>query len=146
MIKVVRALAWVTFLAISATTLLPAGDRPHLAFTSHLAVTFDFDRAAAFLLLGLLLSIGYRRHWPIALGVAVASACGLEAAQLLTPDRDADIADAVVKTAGALAGFGIGSLLSKVSRPIEREIAKRISRYLSGKRRLRASPAPPARR
>ena len=120
MIKVVRALAWVTFLAISAATLSPAGDRPHLAFTP------DFDRAAAFLLLGLLLSIGYRRHWPIALGVAVVSACGLEAAQLLTPDRDADIVDAVVKTAGALAGFGIGSLLSKVSRPIEREIAKRI--------------------
>jgi VanZ family protein len=98
----VRTLAWIAFLAILATTLSPIDDRPHL--TTDPAV----ERSAAFFLLGLLFCIGYRRHWAVALGIVLVAAGGFEAAQLLTPDRHAEIADTVVKIAGGLVGFGAG--------------------------------------
>ena len=46
-------------------------------------------------------------------GVIVLGACGLEAAQLLTADRDGRIAEALVKAAGALAVVVIGLILHK---------------------------------
>ena len=100
-----RFLAWVTLLAILAMTLLPIGDRPHLTTDP------SVERAAAYFLLGLLFCIGYRQHWPIALGTVLVAAGGFEAAQLLTSDRDAEIADALVKITGGILGFGTGSLL-----------------------------------
>ena len=108
MIKIVRALAWITLLAIAVMTLSPIADRPHPTSDPHV------EKAAAFVLLGLLFFIGYRRSWPVALAVVLVAACGLEAAQLLTPDRDATIIDAFLKVAGAIAGFGIGLLLSNL--------------------------------
>ena len=105
----VRILAWVTLGAIFAMTISPIGDRPHLTAVPVI------ERTAAFFLLGLLFCIGYRRHWPVALGLVLVAACGLEAAQLLTPDRHAKVADVFVKMTGVVAGFGIGLLLPEVA-------------------------------
>ena len=101
----VRTLAWIAFLAILATTLSPIDDRPHL--TTDPAV----ERAAAFFLLGLLFCVGYRQRWPVALGIVLVAAGGFEAAQLLTPDRHAEVADTLVKITGGVVGFATGSLL-----------------------------------
>jgi VanZ family protein len=101
----VRTLAWVALLAILAMTLSPIDDRPHLATDP------SVERAAAFFLLGLLFCIGYRQRWPIALGIVLVAAGGFEAAQLLTPDRHAGVADTLVKIAGGVVGFGAGLLL-----------------------------------
>jgi len=81
-----------------------SNDRPHL--TSDPVV----ERAAAFFLLGLQFCIGYRQRWH-ALGIVLVAAGGFEAAQLLTPDRQAEVADAAVKVAGGLVGFGAGLFL-----------------------------------
>jgi hypothetical protein len=100
----IRTLAWVSLFAILAVTISPIADRPHLAGPT-------LERAGAFFLLGLLFCLGYRRLWPLALLVVSFAASSFEAAQLLTTDRHAEIADALVKASGGLAGLGIGLFL-----------------------------------
>jgi len=51
---------------------------------------------------------GYRRHRPLALINVLVAGTDLEAAQLMTTDRHAEIGDALVKTAGGIAGVGLG--------------------------------------
>ena len=52
----------------------------------------------------------YPRRTPIIIAIVVGSAFGLEALQLLTPDRHSRTIDALVKAAGGLGGIGIGRL------------------------------------
>jgi VanZ family protein len=111
----IRILAWVTLAGIFAATISPIKDRPDLAAPI-------VERAGAFFLVGLLFCLGYRRHWPLAVVVVLLAAISFEAAQLLTSDRHAEIADALVKTAGGMAGIGIGLLTRhKVERPSRRD-------------------------
>ena len=106
----IRTLAWVTLAAIVAATISPIQDRPDLAGPI-------IERAGAFFLLGLLFCVGYRRHWSLALIIVLVAGTGLEAAQLMTTDRHAEIADALVKTAGGIAGVGLGLLGRRVAEP-----------------------------
>lgn len=104
---VIRILAWAILLAILAATISPIDDRPHVASGPAL------ERIGAFVLLGLLFCLGYRRSWPLALIVVLVAAGGFEALQMLTPDRHDRLADALVKAAGGIGGVGIGLLLSR---------------------------------
>lgn len=105
----IRILAWAILLVIFVVTVSPIGDRPHLASGPSL------ERMAAFALLGLLFCLGYRRTWPLALGVVLMASVGFEAAQLLTPDRHARMADALVKAVSGVGGVGIGLLVTHFS-------------------------------
>lgn len=105
----IRTLAWAILLAIFLATVAPIAERPHLASGP------SFDRIAAFLLLGTLFCLGYRRSWPFALAIVLVAALGFEAVQLLTSDRHARFEDAMVKAAGGIVGVGIGLLISRLS-------------------------------
>lgn len=110
MLKIaIRILAWLVLLAIFLATVSPIAERPHLASGPSL------DRIAAFILLGMLFCLGYRRSWPFALAIVLVAALGFEAVQLLTPDRHARIDDALVKAVGGIIGVGIGLLVSRFS-------------------------------
>jgi hypothetical protein len=96
-------------LAIFLATVSPIAERPHLAPGP------SFDRIAAFVLLGVLFCLGYRRFWPFALAIVLVAALGFEAIQLLTPDRHARFGDALVKAFGGITGIGIGLLIGRIS-------------------------------
>ncbi|WP_202330004.1 VanZ family protein [Mesorhizobium sp. L-8-3] len=68
---------------------------------------------AAFILLGILFCLGYRRAWPFALAIVTVAAFGFEAMQMLTPDRHARLDDAVVKAFGGIIGVGIGLVVNR---------------------------------
>ena len=104
----VRMLAWIVLLAIFAATVSSIADRPHLTSGP------TGERALAFFLLGLFFCLGYRTRWSVSVLVVLFAACGFEAAQLLTPDRHAEVADAFLKIAGGIAGVAIG-LLSRAN-------------------------------
>jgi hypothetical protein len=94
---------WLVLLAIVVTTVSPIGLRPQLGYGA------GPERAGAFLLFGFLFSLAYRRYWLLSLCVVVAAAAGIEALQLITPDRHARLLDVLEKSAGggvgALAGY-----------------------------------------
>jgi hypothetical protein len=98
----VRIAAWVLVILIIAVTLVPIGLRP--------VVTADpsIERVAAYATAGLLMMLGYPRHWPWVLLGSVILAGGLEAAQTLTSTRHGRFDDFLVKAGAAL----VGSLLS----------------------------------
>jgi VanZ family protein len=52
--------------------------------------------------------MGYPKRTLIFIVLMIASAFGLEALQLLTPDRHGRVIDAVVKAAGGICGVGVG--------------------------------------
>ena len=102
MLSLVRVAAWLLVAAIVAVTLVPIGLRPVVTANP------GIERAAAYALAGLLLTLGYPRRWPwILLGV-VFLAGGLEAGQTLTGTRHGRFNDFLVKAAAALFGCLIG--------------------------------------
>jgi membrane associated rhomboid family serine protease len=108
----VRLAAWILVALIVAITLVPIGLRPVVTANP------SIERIAAYALAGLLMMMGYRRHWPWILIGSVLLAGGLEAAQTLTSTRHGRIDDFLVKAAAALAGAGAGFVLaSLVARP-----------------------------
>lgn len=98
----VRIAAWVLVILIIAVTLVPIGLRP--VVTADLSI----ERVAAYATAGLLMILGYPRHWPWVLLGSVILAGGLEAAQTLTSTRHGRFDDFLVKAGAAL----VGSLLS----------------------------------
>src|ERR1700712_1232071 len=98
----VRVAAWILVALIVAITLVPIGLRPVVTANP------SIERIAAYALAGLLMMMGYRRHWPWILIGSVLLAGGLEAAQTLTSTRHGRIDDFLVKAAAALAGAGPG--------------------------------------
>ena len=67
-----------------------------------------FERVVAFLTMGILFGLGYRRRL-LALGMMIAVAFAIEVLQFRTPDRHPALTDALVKmsdgTIGMLVGF-----------------------------------------
>lgn|GEM_PF-287981 len=98
-------LAWSALLAVAVVTLSPIGMRPRLP------MPVDLERAAAYLVVGLLFALAYPRHVWLALAIVVLGLLCLEWLQGLRPDRHARLGDAMVKGAGALIGLGFGWLL-----------------------------------
>jgi hypothetical protein len=97
--RVSMIVGWLALAFIIYATLSPIDARPVL-------VGPQFERFAAFALLGLAFGFAYPRRLLLVVAIVVGSAVTLEALQLLTPDRHGRILDALVKAAGGLCGIG----------------------------------------
>jgi hypothetical protein len=108
--KFVGIVAWATVAFIIYATLVPLELRPTFGW-----ITPDCERFAAYAVGAALLTLAYPRHWIRVALFAVVLAGVLELLQLAVPHRDARLADAVVKVAGALTGIA-GAYLCNRSR------------------------------
>lgn len=101
--RVCTVAGWLALAFIVYATLSPIDDRPVVA-------SAQLERFVAFTVVGLAFILAYPKRAFLVVTIIVISAFGLEALQLLTPDRHARLLDALVKTAGGLCGIGIGRL------------------------------------
>ena len=92
---------WLALAFIAYATLSPIDDRPEIAGP-------QLERFAAFGLVGVALGLAYPKRLLWVVVIVVGSAFGLEALQLLTPDRHGRLLDAAVKAAGGICGTAIG--------------------------------------
>jgi hypothetical protein len=115
---------------VAFVTLCPIGLRPHLA-------TANEERFGAYFILGALIALAARRRGLAATAFVVVLAFGLEAAQLLTPGRDAAVSDAMVKALGGVFGSAAGQLIF----PLRRLIAARGQRARLQTHIPKAAPA-----
>jgi hypothetical protein len=117
--KLISIAAWATLTFIVFATLSPAHLRPELT-TTEPALVVAFERAGAFAVLGLLFSSGYPRRYGLVWLIVLGSAILLEGLQILVPDRDARMVDAIEKIAGGGAGiFTAQWLLSFMPAPVQ---------------------------
>jgi VanZ family protein len=100
---------WLALAFIVYATLSPIDARPVLA-SAHL------EHFAAFALMGLAFGLAYPSRMLLAAVIVVGAAAGLEALQVLTPDRHGRVIDALVKALGGICGISIGQLLSLLLR------------------------------
>ena len=70
----------------------------------------QLERFAAFAFVGIAFALAYPRRLLLITAIILTGAFGLEALQLLTPDRHARLLDALVKAAGGICGISIGQL------------------------------------
>ncbi len=101
--RVSTVAGWLALAFIVYATLSPIGDRPVLADP-------QFEHFAAFAFLGFAFGLAYPSRMFLVAAIILTSAFGLEAMQLLTPDRHGRLLDALVKAAGGIGGIGIGQL------------------------------------
>jgi VanZ family protein len=99
------AIGWLTFVIIFCATLSPIDVRPVLTDP-------HFERFAAFALMGCAFALAYPNRALLVVTLVVGTAAGLEALQLLTPDRHGRLADVLVKAMGGISGISIGQVLS----------------------------------
>jgi VanZ family protein len=105
MIQRISAIAaWLALAFIVFVTLSPIGARPSVA-SPHL------EHFAAFALTGVAFALAYPNRILTVVAIVVGTALGLEALQLLTPDRHARAADALVKAFGGISGICAGQLM-----------------------------------
>jgi glycopeptide antibiotics resistance protein len=100
--KLIAVAAWTLLVFIAYATISPIHARPTL-FASP-----NFERLAAFIVLGVLFYLAYPRHIVLVCLIVLGSAVLLELAQLLTPDRHGRIQDAIIKMTGAALGIAAG--------------------------------------
>jgi VanZ family protein len=102
----IAAWAWVAFIVYA--TLVPLAMRPTLGL-----VGANYERFTGYVVVSMLVLLAYPRH-PIKVGFFVVTAAViLEIAQLAIPDRDAQVSDAIIKSAGALVGILIAFCICK---------------------------------
>ena len=101
--RVSAIVGWLALAFIVYATLSPINDRPVVAGP-------QFEHFAAFSVIGLAFSLAYPKRVFLVAAIILISAFGLEALQLLTPDRHARLLDALVKAAGGFCGIGVGQL------------------------------------
>ena len=110
-VRVFQTSAWLALAAILFVTTSPIDLRPHDV------LPVDFDRAAAFAVMATFFVLAYPKHWFIVGLAVVMGAGGIELFQELSPSRHAQVADALVKAAGAslgvLSGWAINNLLDR---------------------------------
>jgi VanZ family protein len=110
MIQRVSSVAgWLALVFIVYATLSPIYARPVIAGP-------QLEHFAAFALLGLAFALAYPSRVLLIVVIVVATAVGLEALQLLTPDRHGRVVDALVKALGGICGIGTGQLVSLMFR------------------------------
>jgi VanZ family protein len=95
---------WLALAFIAFATLSPIEARPSVGST-HL------EHFIAFALVGLAFALAYPNRILLVVVIVVGAAFGLEALQLLTPDRHARASDALVKSLGGISGICTGQLL-----------------------------------
>jgi VanZ family protein len=98
------AAGWLALGFIAYATLSPIYDRPVVAGP-------QLEHFAAFALLGLAFSLAYPNRLFLVVALVVGSAFGLEALQLLTPDRHSRVLDALMKAAGGVCGISTGQFM-----------------------------------
>jgi hypothetical protein len=101
--KMSAIVGWLALAFIACATLSPIDVRPVVA-------GLQFEHFVAFGVVGSSLGLAYPKRLLCVVVVVVGSAFGLEALQLLTPDRHGRLLDAAVKAAGGICGIGIGRL------------------------------------
>ena len=105
MIQRVCAIAgWLALAFIAYATLSPIDARPVLAGP-------QLEHFAAFALVGLAFAVAYPNRVVFVVIIVVGAALGLEALQLLTPDRHGRVVDALVKALGGIFGISAGQLV-----------------------------------
>jgi len=105
MIQRLSAIAgWLALAFIAFATLSPIQARPSIG-GSHL------EHFTAFALVGLAFALAYPNRILLVVVIVVGAALGLEALQLLTPDRHARATDAFVKSLGGISGICAGQLV-----------------------------------
>jgi VanZ family protein len=92
------ALAFVVFATLSPIEARPSVGNAHL------------EHFVAFTLIGVAFALAYPNRILLVVIIVVGAALGLEALQLLTPDRHARAADALVKSLGGISGICAGQL------------------------------------
>ena len=95
---------WLALAFIVFATLSPIDDRPVIA-------NAQLEHFAAFAVVGLAFGLAYPRRVVLVATIILISAFGLEALQLLTPDRHARLLDASMKAVGGFCGMGIAQLV-----------------------------------
>jgi VanZ family protein len=108
--RVSTVAGWLALAFIVYATLSPIDDRPVIAGA-------QLEHFAAFAVVGLAFGLAYPRRVFLVATIILITAFGLEALQLLTPDRHARLLDALVKAAGGVCGIGIGQLAQIALRP-----------------------------
>ena len=103
--KLSAVAGWLALGFIVFATLSPVGARPSLA-TPHL------EHFVAFALIGVAFAIAYPNRVLLVFVIVVGAALGLEALQLVTPDRHGRAADALVKALGGISGICVGQMAS----------------------------------
>ncbi len=104
-----RIAAWVMAAFVVLVTVCPLRDRPQTGFP-------DLERFSAYLVLGACFAFGYPKRVGLVAVLVVVAGLGLEASQLLAPDRHARVHDAVVKALGGAAGVCVAMLAEAVLR------------------------------
>jgi VanZ family protein len=100
--------AWACLLFVASVTLSPAYLRPRL-MENEPALIVILEHVGAFAVMGFLFSVTYSRTTLVCL-LVLGSAVILELLQLVVPDRDARVIDAVEK----LIGGGVGIIAAKI--------------------------------
>lgn len=98
MAALLKIAAWICLALVVFVTMSPIGLRPHDV------LPVEFDRALAFCIMSGLFTLAYPRRWLSILVMTVLGAMLIEALQTLTSTRHAQLADALVKAGGAVAG------------------------------------------
>ncbi|MBB4042096.1 putative membrane protein AbrB (regulator of aidB expression) [Microvirga flocculans] len=101
--SVSRWLAWLLVFSIAIFTLAPIEFRPVTAAPA------DWERFAAFLVIGGLFCIGYPQHRLQSAVLLLGVAMVLEGLQYLTPGRHGRVPDGLIKAVGALLGIALGA-------------------------------------
>jgi VanZ family protein len=99
--------AWACLVLIAALTLLPQGFRPHM-FSQRIEHFLAFGAA------GLLFGLAYPRRLVMVAAIVLGSAVALEALQLVTPDRHANLVDLIAKIVGGTAGLVAAVTLARL--------------------------------
>ena len=97
--------SWLALAFIVYATLSPIDARPVLTSPHR-------EHFAAFALMGLAFGLAYPNRVLLVVVIVVGAAAGLEALQVLTPDRHGRVWDALVKALGGICGISFGQLAS----------------------------------
>jgi VanZ family protein len=106
--KLVSVMAWACLLFIAAATLSPPYLRPRLT-EDEATLSVLLEHVGAFAVMGFLFSSAYSRTALVCL-LVLGSAVTLELLQLVVPDRDARVIDALEK----LLGGGVGIIAARL--------------------------------
>jgi hypothetical protein len=104
--KLIAAAAWACLIFIIYATLSSIDKRPELIGVGFYKAFFTLvERFGAYALLGLLFYLAYPRKFASVCLLVFGSAVILELLQILVPDRDARVLDALEKLAGGASGI-----------------------------------------
>ena len=114
--KLILMAAWSFLLFVIYATLTSAGARPELTQDEPEWVVF-VERFGAYAILGALFFLAYPRHVGLVCLFIIGGAVILELLQLLIPDRDARVIDAIEKMTGGVTGIVVARTLAALTGP-----------------------------